>query len=334
MMTNGTSAMHGANTAPDSDNLAVALALAKAGLPIFPAAVKFNEGKKKWDKAPYVKGWQDEATTDELKLREWWRAFPQAVPGIELGRAGLVAIDTDRHGGEDGVAALSELVEQHVPLPDHPVATTAGDGEHHYFKQWNGETFGNSEGLLHGKGINVRGRGGWAVAPGSMRRDGKRWSPAGLSKAYLDSTIPVLPDWIAAMIRAARKPEAEAEPTTNDRPAWSAAEETRVRAALDRIPSQDRTTWFEVGAALHWTGWPVARAIWDTWSQTTPGAYDEDDQEKTWRSFDGPYTGNPKTLASLFHLAQANGYDFSAEPRRDDPAAPGEAHKESSVKIS
>jgi Protein of unknown function (DUF3987)/Bifunctional DNA primase/polymerase, N-terminal/Primase C terminal 2 (PriCT-2) len=305
------------NSAPD--NLDVALKLAKAGLPIFPVAVTFNANKQKWDKAPCVKGWQQEASTDEQKLRGWWRVFPAAVPGIELGRAGLVVIDTDRHGGEDGVAAFAGLVAQHVPLPEHPIAKTAGDGEHHYFRQWSGEAFGNSEGLLRGKQINVRGRGGFAVAPGSVRPDGKRWGAARLSKAYPENKIPTLPDWIAAMIRASRSPErlgsfGQAHHSPADRSLWSPAEEARLRDALAYISSEDRSTWFEVGAALHQTGWDCAREIWDAWSQTTPGSFDADDQEKTWRSFDRPFAGKPKTLASLFYLAQGNGWSFSDAP--------------------
>jgi hypothetical protein len=333
--------MHaGFNVPPDAGNLPVALALAKAGLPIFPARLTFNQKKGKWDKEPHIKGWQQEATTDEKKLRDWWSTWPQAVPGIELGRAGLILIDTDRHGREDGVENFAKLVAQHVPLPDHPIANTAGGGQHHYFKQWNRETFGNSQGALRGMEIDVRGKGGWAVAPGSVRPDGKRWAPAGLTAAYHENKIPLLPDWLAAMIRP-RKPEVPAKPMNGAAPpepgqnlqsghvsdeepqrkthqnpenggvsrlVWSAMEEAKVRAALALIPSDDRTTWFEVGAALHQTGWPGARALWDEWSQTTPGAFDEADQDKTWHSFDRPYSGKPKTLASLFHLAQANGY--------------------------
>jgi hypothetical protein len=320
------------NIAPDSDNLTVALAVAKAGLPVFPASVTFNKTKNRWDKKPRITGWQNNASTDEKQLREWWRAWPDAVPGIELGRAGLVMIDTDRHGRDDGVANFAVLVAQHGPLPDHPIATTAGGGEHHYFKQPSGEPFGNTEGALHGKEINVRGKGGWAVAPGAVRPDGKRWGPAGLTKAHHDNAIPILPDWIAELIRSAQRANEKAESKPNkqtkermteqrERQPWSAAEEARVRAALQTIPSDDRTTWFEIGAALHWTGWERARAIWDAWSKTTPGAFDAGDQQKTWRDFDRPYTGKPKTLASLFHLAQANGWtnDNAATEGRPEP---------------
>jgi Bifunctional DNA primase/polymerase, N-terminal/Primase C terminal 2 (PriCT-2) len=207
-------------------------------------------------------------------VARWWCTWPDAVPGIELGRTDLIIIDTDRHGAVDGVANFAALVAQHVPLANHPIAKTAGGGEHHYFKQWRGESFGNSEGALRGKGIDVRGKGGWVVAPGSVRSDGKRWQPAGLAAAYRNNAIPILPDWIAAMIRPAHKAEAQTKQSNEqqpDRPPWSEAEDARVQHALKRIPSDDRDTWLRIGAALHWTGWPTARGIWDAWSQTTPG---------------------------------------------------------------
>ena len=178
------------------------------------------------EKEPRIKGWQQEATTDEKSLREWWRIWSDAVPGIELGRAGLIVIDTDRHGGNDGVANFAALVSEHVPLANHPVAETAGGGEHHYFRQWRGEAFGNSEGTLRGKGIDVRGKGGWVVAPGSVRPDGKRWQRAGLAAALNNGGIPLLPDWIAAMIRPPRKIETQTKQSNeqrSDRPPWSEA---------------------------------------------------------------------------------------------------------------
>jgi hypothetical protein len=201
---NNLRAMGSITMAPDADNLTVALTLAKAGLPIFPAKVTFNETKKKWDKEPLIKGWQQEASCDEARLRDWWGHWPDAVPGIELGRAGLVMVDTDKHHGqEDGVENFRTLVAQHVPLPVHPITETAGDGQHHYFKQWNGETFGNGEGELRGRGINVRGKGGWSVGPGSRRPDGKRWGAAGLTTAYQENKIP-LPAKTSAVMHSAK----------------------------------------------------------------------------------------------------------------------------------
>jgi putative DNA primase/helicase len=294
-----------------------------------------QRAQAKVGKEPLVKSWQEVATTDARQLRDWWRKWPEAVPGIELGRAGLIMIDPDRHAGKaDGVAEFAELVANNVPLPKHPIAKTAGDGEHHYFKQWPGETFGNSEGRLRGKEINVRGKGGWAVAPGSIRSDGKRWGPAGLTTAFHEGKIPILPDWLAAMIRQPKpKPETATPNGANrahqvngatsekPRPVWSATEESKVKAAIAHIRADTREAWLKVGMALHSTGWPQAREVWDSWSQTEPGAFDAADQDKTWLSFDRAYNGTPVTLASLFGLAIEGGYRDTAQPP-DAEAAP------------
>jgi hypothetical protein len=187
-----------------SSNLAEALALASAGLPIFPARVYQKGRSDKWQKQPLVNQWQKVATTDAEQIRKWWRGHPAAVPGIELGRAGVLVIDADRHGGPDGVAALAALAAEHGGLPGGPITTTAGGGEHHVFRQPDGEVFGNCRGSLPA-GIDVRGIGGWIVAPGSVRPDGVRWATAdgtpSLADAFRGGTIPPLPAWIAAHIR-------------------------------------------------------------------------------------------------------------------------------------
>ena len=55
----------------------------------------------------------------------------------------------------------------------------------------------------------MRGVGGWIVAPGSIRPDGKVWQTASgapsLVHAVLTGSIPVLPDWLAQIIRPRTK---------------------------------------------------------------------------------------------------------------------------------
>src|SRR5260370_40967935 len=88
--------------APNSSNLEVALNLAVAGMPIFPARP---------DKRPLFTGWQDKASTEPVQLRDWWLDHPTALPAIVIGRAGLVVIDCDRHpGGCDGIKAFNRLL--------------------------------------------------------------------------------------------------------------------------------------------------------------------------------------------------------------------------------
>jgi hypothetical protein len=105
------------------------LTFAEVGFPIFPVNV-FRRGDR-WRKVPYVKDWENAATTDPEILREWWLRWPTAMPGLPLERCGLVVVDCDRHGEVDGVAAFREL----GLMPRHPIVTTKSGGQHHWFRQ-------------------------------------------------------------------------------------------------------------------------------------------------------------------------------------------------------
>ncbi len=204
---------------PRVPNLQTALDLAAAGLPIFPAKV-FKQGDN-WTKKPLIKGWKQLATSDPSIIRGWWKEWPNAVPGIELGRADLVVLDPDRHAdGPDGVAAFDKLVAENSELPHGPISLTAGGGFHYIFRQPNGEKLGNREGMLP-DGICVRGAGGWIVAPGSRRPDGKYWQPANddLGDAFKHGRIPAIPKWIEKIVRSNghehdQQPEKIKPPTT------------------------------------------------------------------------------------------------------------------------
>jgi len=89
----------------DNANLTAALALAAAGVKIFPAGT---------DKRPLFKQWQEIATTECEIISEWWRRAPYALPAIPCGANGLLVIDLDRHGnGSDGVSAFEALAARH-----------------------------------------------------------------------------------------------------------------------------------------------------------------------------------------------------------------------------
>jgi hypothetical protein len=158
-------------TLADKPNLTAALALAAAGMPIFPAGP---------DKRPLLAGWQEKASTEEEQIRKWWHTHPAALPAIVVGRAGLVVIDCDRHpGGNDGIKAFNQLViGKGTKLANVPMTKTARGGAHLFFKQPTGEPLGNGRGELP-DGIDVRGLGGFVIGPGALSPDGSRWEPAG-----------------------------------------------------------------------------------------------------------------------------------------------------------
>jgi RecA-family ATPase len=183
-------------------NLASALEHARAGIPVFPAHVVRRFWG--WMKKPTVTGWRVLATTDETQIRNWWRQFPSAVPGIELEQAGLVVVDPDRHGnGPDGLEAFAQICVDIGGLPVHPTTDTPS-GHHHIFRQ-NGRLLGNSSGGLP-PGVDVRGAGGWIVAPGAIRPDGAVYAPRPgtptLAEAFRSKAIPPLPEKLAAIIQS------------------------------------------------------------------------------------------------------------------------------------
>jgi Bifunctional DNA primase/polymerase, N-terminal/Family of unknown function (DUF5906)/Primase C terminal 2 (PriCT-2) len=320
----------------DPSNLDVALALAAAGLSILPVHVYFDKKKRKWEKIPRLDDWRNNATTNPNKIREWWKQWPGSCPGIELEKADLVVIDADRHRFEDGVAALKELQAKYKEFPSHPVCKTAGDGEHHYFKQMPGIKLTNSDSNLP-PGIDVRGAGGLTVAPGSLRADGKRWGGAGLAGAFHNNTIPHIPDWLLLKIRppepkqekaSGEKAKTSGKARGNGHTEWSPAEEAMVRDALRFIPNDDRNKhWFVIGGALHSTGWPNAREIWDEWSRTSD-KFNAADQDKTWESYDRPYKGKPATIATLFHLAQQHGWQHPGRASDDEASLLAEFNRD------
>lgn len=221
------------------NNLEIALGLATVGLPILPARVSWHS-RSRWRKQPLISQWQTVATCDLQQIREWWRVHPAAVPGIELGRAGLLVIDADRHGSADGVAAFQALTRKYG-LPAGPVTVTAGRGLHYVFRQPEGESFRNSRGRLP-DGVDVRGAGGWVVAPGSVRPDGAVWQSASdtppLRDAYPDG-VPRIPGWIADLIRCQPATvfpsHARVLPTIpGAQPASSSRNAAYAKAALER----------------------------------------------------------------------------------------------------
>jgi Bifunctional DNA primase/polymerase, N-terminal/Primase C terminal 1 (PriCT-1) len=85
--------------------------------------------------------------------------------GIATGR-GLVVLDIDyRHDGGD---SLSELERRHGQLPRTASVETGGGGDHLYFTT--SALVRNSAGKL-GPGLDVRGEGGYVVAPPSVHPD-------------------------------------------------------------------------------------------------------------------------------------------------------------------
>jgi putative DNA primase/helicase len=117
-------------------------------------------------KRPLVRSGFKSATTDPELIKLWWRRWPGANVGIATGRAsGLIVIDID---GESGLKTLQALVAAHGPLPRTAIVRTAR-GWHLYFSL---RPDGPRIRCSAGAGLDVRGDGGYVVAPPSIHLTG------------------------------------------------------------------------------------------------------------------------------------------------------------------
>ena len=135
--------------------------------PVFP--VKANS------KIPLTSNGFKDATTDLSQLEEWAEKFPDANIGIPTGgTSGFIVIDLDCKNGVDGIKEFASLcVNLGVVLPETYRVKTPSAGEHIYLKSKYSGLIRNSAGVL-APGVDVRGEGGYVVAPGSMI-DGKKY---------------------------------------------------------------------------------------------------------------------------------------------------------------
>jgi hypothetical protein len=149
---------------PDSrhPNVETALRLAERGYSVFPCRGRGDRAKCPM---PAIQ-WRAASTHDICRVSDWWRHWPDAAPGLDLAKSGLIVIDADRHGGPDGVLALGDMMADHGYDPSPvPTVSTPRNGTHFFYRQPPGKCFGNADsGLYKGRmlrdmGINIRGDG-------------------------------------------------------------------------------------------------------------------------------------------------------------------------------
>lgn len=168
-----------------------AQAYAQKGWQTFPLKAK--------DKIPFVK-WADVATCDQTMITGWFDNYPDANIGIACGsRSGIVVLDVD--AGHGGYESLTKLIEKHGALPETPVSKTGSGGEHIFFKH-PGIEIRNSAGKL-GAGLDIRGDGGYVVAPPSVHPNGNIYEWA------VDTDLADMPDWMIEALKESPKPEAK-----------------------------------------------------------------------------------------------------------------------------
>lgn len=154
--------------------------LASRGYAIFPI-------KKNAKNPPLVK-WREESTDNLDQIKAWEKKYPGCNWGLDTGKSGLVALDIDKHGENNGFVTLEQLrVEKGYELPKTLVFETPSGGQHYVYKGKCKTTAG-----VIGTGLDTRGLGGYIVIPGSSI-DGVPY------KVHQKSPVAPAPEWIAIL---------------------------------------------------------------------------------------------------------------------------------------
>lgn len=131
-----------------------------------------------------------EATTDEQTAMQWWTGWPDANIGLATGDpSGIVVVDIDL----PGMDTITNLERIHGDLSPTWAVETGSGGIHLYYRMPNAD-IRNSAGAV-GPGIDIRGTGGYVIAPPSLHLSGRQyqwqdgWNPRKVQMAQL-------PDWL------------------------------------------------------------------------------------------------------------------------------------------
>jgi putative DNA primase/helicase len=162
----------------DASSLEAALEYARRGWHVFPVFEPTadggcscgNYGCERQGKHPRISGGFKKATTDAKQIQKWWKQWPSANIGIATGMvSGFWVLDVDpRNGGRE---SLARLEEEHHELPETRTVLTGGGGYHFYFAS-DGQ---KARTRKLAPGVEVKGEGGYVVAPPSLHVHGKRY---------------------------------------------------------------------------------------------------------------------------------------------------------------
>jgi hypothetical protein len=180
------------------DFRSVALELAAVDWHVFPLRAR--------SKVPANTDGFKGATTDPGRIKAWWTAHPDHNVGIATGASGLLVVDLDTTGEghcADALGGLMRLADQHGDLPATYEVMTPSGGEHWYFTVPAGiDPPPCSAGRL-APHVDIRARGGYVVAEGSV-------TDVGAYTVGVDEAVAEAPRWLVDLCR---KPVAPA-PTT------------------------------------------------------------------------------------------------------------------------
>jgi len=295
-----------------------AQAYAAIGWPVFPC------GRNKTPllaKPEGSKGGFHQATTNPEQIREWWQKHPKASIGIASGAAGVFCVDQD---AKDGGPELFDSICGPNPHGASYVSVTPGGGRHHIYAQ---PQLGEPVGVMNGcwKGIDVKGDGGYFVAPNGI--DGRAWGDESPVDDAADGEFVELdqpPQWLLPQLPRKRADRGGVGVSLPDEGYREAGDSNHSRTSADLLevlfndstidaaryalevtganPDGDYDQWLAPMMELNELG-PEGRSLAMAWSSQS-ASHDERDREK-FATFSGA-----RGIGSLFYRAEQVQSDF------------------------
>lgn len=180
--------------------LELARIYASRGIAVFPCRERNDQVGKV--KSPYTYKGFKAASSDPYQVANWWRCYPHALVGLPCRMNGLIVIDPDLHGAENGVFAFCELAKSHgYNLDNATYVTTPNFGWHLLYQR--PRDLSATIGKI-GPAIDVKDN-GYVIGAGSFLADGRGYhlregTVEALANTIVGKQLPLPPDWLINLI--------------------------------------------------------------------------------------------------------------------------------------
>ena len=159
-------------TTTENPLLNTALYYAERGWPVFPLHQTIGDDgcscpEPECDsqgKHPRTNNGFKNATTDPEQIKKWWSKWPDANIGLRTGKqSGLLVIDSDEKNGKSGKKSIRQAG---LNMPETWAVKTPSGGLHYLYQYPEDTNIGCPGSGL--EGVDIRGEGGYVVAPPSV----------------------------------------------------------------------------------------------------------------------------------------------------------------------
>lgn len=263
-----------------------------ATLPLYgitPSGCRCHNNCASPGKHPWTPNGLKNASLEPDVLETLFRNKADSNIGIATGPiSNIFVVDIDGSQGESSLA--------NYPALPTTLTSTTGRGRHLFFRYPQRKVYTRAGKFA--PGLDIRGEGGYVVAPPSIHHTGVPYEWLDESAIIADA-----PDWLLDIICSAPTEREYERPTPSPSAPdsdWSIDEVRDMLSFID--PDMGYDEWIEIGMALHTGGYSLA--LWDEWSargtKYKPGC-----TIPHWRSF-RPQAGI--SMGTLVHTAGLNGW--------------------------